>query len=164
MSTIHEVSPRTRSLRRPLNGPVQGLRPGRDGLAGSRRPVPSRPAGAPPRYRGTGVAMSVAPHRGRPVTLATTLGLALAAGMITLWLGLVANVGQVVNGDSTGSAAPVPDRLAVVRVEPGESLRDVAHRVAPDAPARQVAERIRELNDLSSPTLVAGQTLIAPIG
>jgi predicted Zn-dependent protease len=58
----------------------------------------------------------------------------------------------------------VPDRLAVVRVEPGESLQDVAHRVAPDAPARQVADRIRELNDLNSPALAAGQTLIAPVG
>ncbi|MGF2943748.1 LysM peptidoglycan-binding domain-containing protein, partial [Mycobacterium sp. Lab-001] len=78
--------------------------------------------------------------------------------------GLIADVGQAVNGDSAGSAAPVPDRLAVVRVEPGESLQDVAHRVAPDAPVRQVAERIRALNDLSSPALVAGQPLIAPVG
>ncbi|WP_193763489.1 LysM peptidoglycan-binding domain-containing protein, partial [Mycobacterium avium] len=43
-------------------------------------------------------------------------------------------------------------------------LSDVAHRVAPDAPAAQVADRIRELNDLNSPTLLAGQTLIAPVG
>ncbi len=164
MTITHTLSPRTSSLRRPINGPVQGLRYGRDGLARSRRPGPSRPAGAPPRYYGTGVAMSVAPHRKRPVTAATTVGLALAAGMITLWLGLVANVGQILNGDSADSAARVPDRLAVVRVEAGESLQDVAHRVAPDAPARQVAERIRELNDLSSPTLAAGQTLIAPVG
>jgi hypothetical protein len=164
MTTIHAVSPRTSGIRRPVNGPVQGLRPGRDGLTGSRRPGPSRPAGAPACYRGTGVAMSVAPHRRRPVTLATTLGLALVAGMITLWLGLLGNLGQLANGDSAGSAAPVPDRLAVVRVEPGESLADVARRVAPDAPARRVAERIRELNDLNSPALVAGQTLIAPVG
>ena len=164
MTTIHEISPRTCSVRRPVNGPVPGLRSGRAGLAGSRRPVPARPAGAPPRYRGTGVAVSVAPHRRRPVTLATTLGLALAAGMITLWLGLVANLGELVNGDAAGSAAPVPNRLAVVRVEPGESLQDVAHRVAPDAPAHTVVERIRELNDLNSTALVAGQTLIAPVG
>jgi LysM domain-containing protein len=163
MTTIHEFSPRTCSVRRPVNRPVS-LRPGRDGLARSRRPGPSRPPVAPLRYRGTGISMSVAPRRRRPVTLATTLGLALVAGVITLWLGLLANVGQMVNGDSAGSAAPVPDRLAVVRVEAGESLQDVAHRVAPDAPARQVAERIRELNDLNSPTVVAGQTLIAPVG
>lgn len=161
MTIIHAVSPRTTSVRRPVNGPVHGLRPGRDGLA-RRRPGPARPAGAPTRYYGTGVAMSRAPHRRRPVTFATTLGLALIAGVITVWLGLVANIGQAVNGDSP--AAAVPDRLAVVRVEPGESLQDVAHRVAPGAPARQVAERIRELNDLNSPALAAGQTLIAPVG
>jgi hypothetical protein len=108
--------------------------------------------------------MSAAPHRRRAVTWASTVGLALAAGLITLWLGLVANVGQALNGDSTTSAAAVPDRLAVVRVDAGESLSDVARRVAPDAPAAQVADRIRELNDLNTPTLVAGQTLIAPIG
>jgi hypothetical protein len=31
-------------------------------------------------------------------------------------------------------------------------------------PARQVADRIRELNNLHSPMLAAGQTLIAPVG
>lgn len=165
MTIIHTVAPRTGGVRRPVNGPVPGLRHGRDGLARSRRPGPARPGGAPPRYHGTGVAMSVAPHRPRrPVTLATTVGLALVAGIITLWLGLVANIGQAVNGDAPGSAAAVPDRLAVVRVEPGESLQDIAHRVAPDAPARQVAQRIRELNDLNSPAVAAGQTLIAPVG
>jgi hypothetical protein len=164
MTIIHAGSPRTGGVRRPINGPAQGQRFGPDGPARSRRPAPSRPAGAPVRYQGTGVAMSVAPHRRRPVTFATTLGLALVAGMITLWLGLLGNLGQLVNGDSSGPAAPLPDRLAVVRVEPGESLQDVARRVAPDAPARQVAERIRELNELNSPGLVAGQTLIAPVG
>ncbi len=165
MTLIHTVSPRTGNVRRPINVPVQGPRDSRDGLARSRRPGPTRPAGAPARYRGTGVAMSVTPHGRRPVTLATTVGLALLAGVITLWLGVVAHFGQLANGDSaTGSAARVPDALAVVRVEPGESIQDVAARVAPDAPAPQVVQRIRELNDLGSPTLVAGQTLIAPVG
>lgn len=164
MTVIHTVSPRTSGLRRPANVLVDGPRSGRERLVRSRRPGTSRPANAPMRYYGTGVAMSVAPHRKRPVTLWTTVGLALLAAAITLWLGLVANLGQLANSDSGSSAAPVPDRLAVVRVEAGESLQDVAHRVAPDAPARQVADRIRELNDLNSPTLAAGQTLIAPVG
>lgn len=136
----------------------------RDRQAWSRKPGPSRPPGTPIRYCRNGVAMSVAPHGRRPVPLPTTLGLALLAGIITLWLGLVANSAQAFNADSGDSTARVPDRLAVVRVEPGESLVDVAHRVAPRAPDRQVAERIRELNDLTSPTLAAGQTLIAPVG
>ena len=98
------------------------------------------------------------------MTLATTVGLAVVAGLITLWLGFVANLGEALNGDAAGASASVPDRLAVVRVEGGESLQDVAHRVAPDSPAAQVVQRIRELNDLNSPALAAGQTLIAPIG
>ena len=165
MTIIHTVSPRTSSARRPISPLAPEPRYDRERVVRSRRPGPARPADLRTRYRGTGVAMSAAPHRKRPVSLATTLGLALLAGVITLWLGLVANLGQVANGDSSSSAAAsVPDRLAVVRVEPGESLQDVARRVAPDAPTRQVTERIRELNDLNSPALSAGQTLIAPVG
>ena len=80
MTIIHTVSPRTGGniyVGRPINVPDHALRGSRDSLARSRRPGPTRPAGAPPRYRGTGVAMSVAPHGRRPVTLATTVGLAL---------------------------------------------------------------------------------------
>jgi hypothetical protein len=163
MTVIHTPAPRT-SLRRPINGPVQGARYGREGLTRSSRSAPVRPAGAATRYYGTGVPMSVAPHRRRSTTWVSTIGLAVAAGAITLWLGLVANVGQVLNGDSANAAAPVPDRLAVVRVDAGESLQDFAHRVAPGSPTTQVVDRIRELNDLHSPTLMAGQTLIAPVG
>ena len=164
MTIIYTPSPRTSSVRRLVNVAVQGPLDSRDMPARTRTPGPTRPAGAPLRYHGTGVAMSVAPHGRRPATVATTVGLALLAGVVTLWLGLVAHLGQMANGDSASSAAHVPDSLAVVRVEPGESIQDVAARVAPDAPATQVVQRIRELNDLGSPTLVAGQTLIAPVG
>lgn len=104
----------------------------------------------------------------RPVPPATTVGLALLAAAITLWLGLVAQFGQMITGGSADGSADstgrVPDRLAVVRVETGESLYDVAVRVAPNAPTRQVADRIRELNGLQTPALAVGQTLIAPVG
>lgn len=82
--------------------------------------------------------------------------------------GLVAQFGQMITGGSADGSADstgrVPDRLAVVRVETGESLHDVAVRVAPNAPTRQVADRIRELNGLQTPALAVGQTLIAPVG
>ncbi|KJX75389.1 LysM peptidoglycan-binding domain-containing protein [Mycobacterium lepromatosis] len=164
MLVIYAIPLRTGNVRRPMSRPIPGPRCDRVELVGFRRPAPSRPASAPMRYSGSGVAMSVAPHRRRTVSLAKTIGLALLAGMITLWLGLMADFSQVINGDVTGSVTHMPDRLAVVRVEAGESLQDVAARVAPDAPVRQVSERIRELNLLDSPTLVAGQTLIAPVG
>jgi hypothetical protein len=165
MTIIHTVSPRTGDARRPISPLAPEPRYYRERVVRSRRPGPARPADLRTRYHGTGVAMSTAPHRRRGVSVATTLGLALLAGVITLWLGLVANLGEMANGASdTSASAAVPDKLAVVRVEAGESLQDVAHRVAPDAPARQVADRIRELNDLKSPAVAAGQTLIAPIG
>ena len=134
------------------------VRPGFRSADTRRRPRSNRPAVAPMRYRGTGVVMSRATHRRRPITPATTVLLALVASAITVWLGLVAQFGGV-----TGVEAPVPDRLAVIQVQTGETLQQVAHRVAPDAPVGQVVERIRQLNQLDSVALDAGQTLIAPI-
>lgn len=145
------------------NRPVQVRPAGRRGRPGPRGPQPSRPVAAPPRYRGTGVLISTAPHRPRPITPATTVALALLAALITVWLGLVAHFGEMLRGSSEQTVGHMPDRLAVVRVEPGETLQHLAARVAPDAPTGQVAERIRELNDLDSATVTAGQTLIAPV-
>ena len=116
------------------------------------------------RYHRAGVTASTVSHGRRTVSVWTTLGLALLAGIITLWLGLMANFGSVVNGGSADTSAQVPAALAVVRVEPGESLQQLATRVAPGAPVRDVVERIRDLNALDSSAVSAGQTLIAPIG
>lgn len=146
MTVIETIQP-TVVRRRPVRVNVRGARM-------------SRPASARPRYRGTGVLMSTASHRPRPITPATTVALALLAGVITAWLGLVAQFGEAAQGTSAGT----PDRLAVVRVEPGETLAHLAARVAPGAPVGQVTERIRDLNGLDSPALIAGQTLIAPVG
>ncbi len=135
------------------------VRPGIRPADTRRRPRSRRPGGAPIRHRGTGVLVSRAPHRRRPITPVTTVLLALVAAAITVWLGLVAQFGGVV-----GESGPVPDRLAVVQVQTGETLQQVAGRVAPDAPVSQVVDRIRELNQLDSVAVDAGQTLIAPIG
>lgn len=118
-----------------------------------------RPGGAPLGHRGTGVLMSRASHRRRPITPAATVLLALLAGGITLWLGLVAQL-----GGPTEEPVQLPTRLSVVYVQDGETLQHIARRVAPDAPAGPVVERIRELNKLETATVQAGQTLIAPIG
>lgn len=129
------------------------------------RPAPAhgprsrRPGGAALRHRGTGVLVSRASHRPRPITPLTTVLLAVVAGAITLWLGLVAQAGGVL-GDT--AQAP-PSRLAVVQVQTGESLQQVAARVAPDAPVSEVVEHIRRLNQLDSAAVDAGQTLIAPV-
>jgi LysM repeat protein len=104
--------------------------------------------------------MSRASHRRRPITPVTTVVLALVAAAITVWLGLVAQLGA----PAGGTAQTVPDRLAVVQVQTGESLQHLAQRVAPDAPVGAVVDQIRELNELDSAAVDAGQTLIAPVG
>jgi hypothetical protein len=119
----------------------------------------TRPAGAPLRYHGTGVLMSRASHRRKPITPVTTVVLALLAAGITVWLGLVAQLGAPAE-----AAEQLPSRLAVVQVQTGESLQQLARRVAPDAPVGSVVDQIRELNELDSVAVDAGQTLIAPVG
>jgi LysM domain len=148
--------------RLPTEIPARPVRrhPGAQRKKSARRPGPGRAAGSPLAYRGTGVLMSRASHRRRPITPFTTVALALLAALITVWLGLVAQFGEAVHGVS----APVPGKLAVVQVQMGETLQQVAARVAPDAPVGPVIERIRELNKLDSVAVDAGQTLIAPVG
>jgi len=147
--------------------PVRTARPVRLGHPGQqaqqarvvrRRPPVRRPGGAPLNHRGSGVLMSRASHR-RPITPVTTVLLALVAAGITVWLGMIAHLGGV-----TGPQAAVPAELAVVQVQAGETLNQVAQRVAPGAPVGDMVDRIRELNQLETVALDAGQTLIAPIG
>ena len=124
-----------------------------------RRPSPARPAVAPLRYHGAGIAVSNASHRSRPVSTTVAIALAGLAALITVWLGSLAHL-------SSGPSAPtdLPEQLAVVRVQAGETLQRLAERVAPEAPAAQVMRRISDLNQLGTTSLEAGQTLIAPIG
>lgn len=104
--------------------------------------------------------MSQAVHRRRPVSTGVTVALAGAAALITLWLGSLAHL----SGHESAAPAQLPDRLAVVQVQAGETLQQLAGRVAPDAPIGQVVDRIRDLNHLESAMVDAGQTLVAPIG
>jgi hypothetical protein len=107
--------------------------------------------------------MSRASHRRRPITPLSTVLLALVAAAITVWLGLVVQLGGSA-ATSSDSPAVIPSQLAVVRVQSGESLQQLAQRIAPDAPATAVVDQIRELNKLDSGVVAAGRTLIAPVG
>jgi hypothetical protein len=127
-----------------------------------RRPRPARPQGAAHQFRGTGVLMSRASHRRRPITPVSTVLLALVAAAITLWLGMVAHFGGAASAPE--SPTSVPSQLAVVRVQAGESLQQLAARIAPDAPAAAMVDQIRELNKLDSNDVAPGRTLIAPVG
>jgi LysM repeat protein len=58
-------------------------------------------------------------------------------------------------------AAPKP---AQVTVHSGETLWDVATRIAPKHDPREIVAQLQRLNHLSSPRLVAGQVLLVPRG
>jgi hypothetical protein len=66
---------------------------------------------------------------------------------------------------SAAQIAPdrAPEQLGVMQVQAGETLQAFANRVLPDVPASQAIDRIESLNNLRSPVLEAGQTLIAPV-
>ncbi|AQA21299.1 putative dNA-damage-inducible protein [Rhodococcus sp. MTM3W5.2] len=53
---------------------------------------------------------------------------------------------------------------AVVQVQGGETLSDVASRVAPASRVEQVVARILDLNAMSGASVQAGQSLVVPVG
>lgn len=138
---------------------------GHDGHSRSARVLPTTAA---MHYQGSGVSgvsgviATRAAHSDKRVSTLVTFALAGLTAMITVWLGVLGQAG-------TGSVSPahavpqMPDQLAVVRVQVGETLHQLAHRVAPDLPVNHVVQRIRELNNLDATTVIAGQTLISPL-
>ncbi|CAN5727431.1 LysM peptidoglycan-binding domain-containing protein [soil metagenome] len=168
--TLIDTMPQHRTHARPMtieprvvrgrSTPVQGRPLQSRSVQGRRRPATVRPGGPAVTHRGSGVLVSRAPHRRRrPITPLATVGLGLLAALITVWLGAVAQFGAAVQG----ATVPAPGKLAVVQVQMGETLQTVAQRIAPDSPVAQTVQQIRELNELDSVAVNAGQTLIAPI-
>ncbi|MGH3910530.1 MAG: LysM peptidoglycan-binding domain-containing protein [Pseudonocardiaceae bacterium] len=76
-----------------------------------------------------------------------TLAVTVALG----WLGQLA-------------AAGIPAETAVVRVGAGETVWDVAQRVAPESDLPTVVQRIRELNGMTGSAVQPGQQLQVPDG
>ncbi|WOC14397.1 hypothetical protein MP11Mi_35190 [Gordonia sp. MP11Mi] len=90
----------------------------------------------------------------RRVVGALLLGSVLAG---TVWLL------AIVGSNYADAATPnTPGVTEVVHVRSGESLSDVARRIAADLPVAGVVEQLRELNHLESSGLRIGQPLIAP--
>lgn len=120
------------------------------------RPVRRVPAHRPPTRRrvvrvgAPRVVASCAPRRPR---LSAVWVLAVASAACAAVVGL---------GALSGSVEPsVPSETTVVRVKPGESLWELAGRVAPGSDASAVVERIRELNGVEG-AVQPGQPLTVP--
>ena len=65
-------------------------------------------------------------------------------------------------GSSQASPPRAARPLPTVTVAPGETLWQIAARIAPDADRRALVDQIEALNHLSGPQVVAGQQLVLP--
>ena len=138
----------------------------------ARRPFPAPPAPAPPvaptvrRHQVTSppqrqvlapvadVAEAVYPS----VVRSDRAGNLVVAVMVTMVL--VGGLGWLGQARDPG----LPAHTAIVRVGAGETVWDVAARVAPEADRRAVVERIRQLNGLVGSAVTPGQQLQVPAG
>lgn len=121
--------------------------------AAAARPGASRRRGGTSGYRHA--CESATPPAGVRLPRWARLTLTLTVVFTALWLGA-----QWVGG---GSVAPATTPVSTVTVQPGESVWQIATRVAPGADTRQVVQQIRELNDLGSGSaLVPGVQLTVP--
>jgi hypothetical protein len=130
------------------NGPVVPVV--RQAGSGSTRPPGRHRAAEAPRA----LAMVACEHRRAPLPLSWVLALGVAVCLAVVGLGLLANAGA--------GGGHIPHRTDVVRVQPGESLLDLAERVAPASDPAAVVERIRVLNGLTDSAVRPGQPLTVP--
>jgi hypothetical protein len=105
---------------------------------------PSAPGPPPPAH-------PAAPRTGRVVALSATVMVTLSVVVGLNWLGQRPD-------------PAIPERIAVVRVGAGETVWDVAARVAPRSDPRAVVERILRLNGLTDAEVVPDQQLQVPDG
>lgn len=86
-----------------------------------------------------------------------------ATAIVTLAVvGGLAWMGQGWSGPSVRLETPA--RTAVIRVGAGETVWDVARRVAPQSDQTAVVERIRQLNGIVASDILPGQQLRVPDG
>ncbi|WP_436495822.1 LysM peptidoglycan-binding domain-containing protein [Actinokineospora sp. HUAS TT18] len=129
--------------------PVPALRPARPIGQGRLRP-PTR------RRRVNAPHVVAAPEcTPRPAPLPVIVLLSVATVVALAFLGLGAFAGSMAGAD-------VPATTTVVRVEPGESLSELAARMAPDSDVAAVVVKIRELNNLDGSAVRVGQPLTVP--
>lgn len=120
------------------------------------RRAPHR-VGPPTRQRAASAPRVLATGRCAPRTARMSWAVLVAVGA-AMFLAVV-GVGMLANS----GAGSVPEETAVVRVQPGESLWDVAERVAPGSDVGAVVARIQEINGLDG-ALRPGQALTVPVG
>lgn len=123
-----------------------------------RRPARRRPESGAVRYRSHHVAVSRVEH---PVVEEDVSWRTLLASVLVT-VGVLLGLGVVAHAVTSADAGSLSGATEVVRVGSGETLTDVAERIAPSESAQQVIERIKELNAMSESSIDSGQSLVVP--
>ncbi|MGH3794427.1 MAG: LysM peptidoglycan-binding domain-containing protein [Pseudonocardiaceae bacterium] len=97
------------------------------------------------------------PGRPRPAQLIAAVAVTLAV------VGALDLLGQTASTEVPARTA-VPAETAVVRVGAGETVWDVARRVAPESDPRAVVDQIRQLNRMVGSAVEPGEQLQVPDG
>jgi hypothetical protein len=135
------------------------------------RAAPTQPLLAPPEPPVPGLPMIV-PVRRRvaAATAGRTEAVPALASQSSWWAHLAAAAAVTLAvGGGLGWIAQAPTRgvpadTAVIRVGAGETVWDVAQRVAPKSDQRAVVDRIRQLNGMAGSAIQPGQQLQVPDG
>lgn len=88
------------------------------------------------------------------------IGVVRLAATAAVTLAVVGGMGWIGQAASPGA----PAETTVTRVGAGETVWDVAQRVAPKSDQRAVVERIRQLNGMANSAIAPGQQLQVPNG
>ncbi|MFF4023194.1 LysM peptidoglycan-binding domain-containing protein [Nocardia elegans] len=141
--------------------PVRTVRPvRRRGRADLRRP---RGLDRPHAVVGYDRVPAAAPARGpHPLQRVEQARIGLATLAATALLTAAAVCGLMGVAQLRDADGPASTSTQTVQVRPGESLADLAQRVAPGDPVRDTVARIVELNGLRGAEVAAGRTLVVP--
>lgn len=130
-------------------------------------PAPLPPALVPPTAPALRGQRAAAPVNGRSYEMTVSHRSAPRPSRVVSLLAAVAVTLAVVAGLGwlgQGAEPAIPERTAVIRVGAGETIWDVAARVAPQSDQRAVVQRIRLLNGIVGAELVPDQQLQVPDG
>lgn len=86
---------------------------------------------------------------------------ALVLGFLALALALMTAFGALATATHESGT---PEQVRVVQIGPGDTLYDIAGRVARPGQVREMVHHIQELNSLSGSSLQVGQQLAVPRG
>jgi LysM repeat protein len=145
-----------------MNGTALALRPPTPGR--TRRQ--GQPLTVPNRRRATSCTLAPTTHPGRGSSARLRLtrrGRAVLVLLITLCLmGSALGLAAATAGPRRTDPLPASRPGGVVVVMPGDSLWQVARRVAPTADPRRVVDQLRRSNRLDGSVVIPGQVLRMP--